>query len=396
MGKAKRVGVMMQLDRPFKRHVSVYEGILAYARNRADWHLVIDEWADSSLSANRGDPPPYDGIVGRIGTAAAARARRVDVPIVNVWLSSPAKGLPGVFPDYAASGKLVADHLLGRGFRYLAAFLETNDKGTALQVAAMKKCAEEAVTCAGWIGTVAAGPVNNHGTWLQVLKRIERWMDGWKLPIGLLVRDPVWARVIIERAQERGWLVPQQVAVVCSHNDELYCEHPEPGLTALELPDERIGSEAAALLDGLIDRKRRGKSPFADPETLILPPMGIVSRQSTDFFTVDDPFVGGALRFIAENLHRPLDVARVAKAVGTSRRALDDRFRKSLGVTVVAEIMRLRIERVKRELAAGQDTIDAIALRTGFASTRTLNDQFLRSTGMSPSAFREQGTRPTG
>jgi LacI family transcriptional regulator len=252
------------------------------------------------------------------------------------------------------------------------------------------------VTCAGWIGTVAAGPVNNHGTWLQVLKRIERWMDGWKLPIGLLVRDPVWARVIIERAQARGWLVPQQVAVICSHNDELYCEHPEPGLTALELPDERIGSEAAALLDGLIDRKRRGKSPFADPQTLILAPMGIVSRQSTDFFTVDDPFVGGALRFIAENLHRPLDVARVAKAVGTSRRALDDRFRKSLGVTLVAEIMRLRIERVKRELAAGQDTIDAIARRTGFASTRTLNDQFLRSTGMSPSAFREQTQTPSG
>jgi LacI family transcriptional regulator len=150
------------------------------------------------------------------------------------------------------------------------------------------------------------------------------------------------------------------------------------------------------LLDSLIEQKRRGKSPFANPQTVILPPMGIVSRQSADFFTVDDPLVGRALRVIAENLHRPLEVASVAKAVGTSRRALDDRFRKSLGVTAVAEIMRLRIERVKRDLAAGEDTMDAIARRAGFASTRTLNDQFLRSTGMSPTAFREQGTRPRG
>jgi LacI family transcriptional regulator len=207
------------------------------------------------------------------------------------------------------------------------------------------------------------------------------------------VRDPVWARLIVERAKDRGWRVPDQIAILCSTNDELQCEQPKPGLTAIELPGEQVGYEAARMLDQLIDAKREGRSPFADPKTVHVPPVGIVSRHSTDFFAVDDPLVGQALHYIAGHLHKPLDATSVAKAIGAARRTLDAWFVKSLGMTVATEIARLRIERVKRELAAGSDAIEAIAHRTGFASTRTLNDQFKRSTGMSPTAFREQGKR---
>jgi LacI family transcriptional regulator len=216
-------------------------------------------------------------------------------------------------------------------------------------------------------------------------------MDSWKLPLGLVVLDPAWARTIIELAHDRGWHVPEQIAIVCTHNDDLHCEHPEPGITAVETPQEQCGYEAARLLDGLITAKRKGQSPFANPQTVLLPPVGIVTRHSTDFFAVENPLVGQALRFIAAHLHKPLDVAAVAKEFRVARRTLDAWFEQALGVTVAAEITRLRIERVKRELTAGSDPIEAIARRTGFASTRTLNDQFLRTVGMPPSVFRKQG-----
>jgi AraC-like DNA-binding protein len=64
-------------------------------------------------------------------------------------------------------------------------------------------------------------------------------------------------------------------------------------------------------------------------------------------------------------------------------------FLDALGVTVSAEISRLRIERVKRELAApGDHTVVAIAAQSGFASTRTLNDLFLKTVGMTPLEYR--------
>jgi LacI family transcriptional regulator len=264
-----------------------------------------------------------------------------------------------------------------------------DDRTTEIQAAAMKASAEEA-GIDGWLGTVLITDAPTLVDWRQDVQTVKEWMESWRVPLGVLVRNPVWARVIIDLAEERGWRVPDHVAIVCSNNDELMCEFPDPGLTAVEMPDQQQGHEAARMLDRLIDAKREGISPFAAPQTVILPKVEIISRHSTDFFAVEDPLVGQALRYIAAHLHKPLDVHHVAKAVGVARRTLDAWFQKSLGVTVTTEITRLRIERVKRELTAGDDPIGSIARRTGFASTRTLQDQFHKCTGMSPSEFRNQ------
>ncbi len=390
MGDFKRIGVMMELDKPFKRHLSVYGGILEYARRHSDWRLILDDWAGESLPARRGKPVPYDGIVGRLTPLAAERARRLNVPAVNVWLSSPAKGLPSVFPDYAASGKLVADHLLGRGFRSLGALLQDGDTGVVQQATAMKEFAETE-GFDRWVGTESIAEPKTYDEWRRAIQTIQCWMASWKPPLGLLVRDPGYARAIIELAHERGWNVPEQIAIVCSNNDEMHCDRPEPGLTAVEMPDEQCGHDAARMLDGLIDACRKGKCPFKDPKTVYLAPVGIVSRHSTDFFAVEDPLVGQALRFIGAHLAKPLSADRVARELKVTRRTLDLWFQKALNTTVTGEICRLRIERVKRELTSGSDTAEAIARQTGFGSKRTLNEQFRRATGMSPSEFRKAG-----
>jgi len=390
-GEPKRIGVRMELDRPFKRHVAVYAGIRDYATKHPDWHILMDEWVDESLAAGHGKPIPYDGIIGRLTPLAARRAQRLDLPAVNVGLSSAVKGLPGVYCDWSASGKLVAEHLLSRGFRSMAALTHLNDRTTEIQAAAMKAFAEEAGLIR-WVGTAQIGVAATLADWRRDTKTVRNWMELWDVPIGVLVQNPVWARVIIDLAQERGWRVPEHVAIVCSNNDDLLCESPDPGLTAADTPDHEQGYEAARMLDTLIDAKRQGISPFANPPTVIMPQAKIVARHSTDFFAVEDPLVGKALHFIAANLHKPLDVARVAKAVGVARRTLDAWFQKALGVTAATEIMRLRIERVKRELVTSDEPIGTIARRTGFSSIRTLQDQFHKATGMSPSEFR----KPTG
>jgi LacI family transcriptional regulator len=384
----------MDLDHPFKRHVGVYRGIRRFARQHPQWKLIVDEWADHALPTKPGETVPYDGIIGRIPELGATRARRLDLPAVNVWFSSPAKGLPGVFHDYPACGALIANHLMSRGFRYFAALIQSGDKGTTLMASAMEACTREA-GYDGWLGSLAVDESLTRVTWQRWLQAVERWMDSWKLPLGLLVLDQSWSLAIIELARERGWHVPGQIGIVLAHNDDLLCEDPELGLTAVEAPEEQRGYQAAAMLDDLINRKRQGLSPFADPKMMLIPPSEIVARHSTDYFAVDDPLVAQALRYITNHLHKPLEPAAVAKSVGVARRTLDAWFQRSIGVTVAAEISRLRIERVKRELLASTDTIEQIARRTGFTSTRTLYDQFVASVGMSPRAFREQSLSKT-
>jgi LacI family transcriptional regulator len=193
--------------------------------------------------------------------------------------------------------------------------------------------------------------------------------------------------------RDRGWRVPEDVAIVAGSNEETICERPEPGITSLEFPYVQIGFEAARLLDRLMDEKAMAASAgdwHPGSENVLLPPIGVVARRSTDFRAVDDALVRRALRFIDENLHRPITIDALAHATNVSRRTLTDRFRDKLHRTVAAEIQRLRIERVKRELTATNLPIKQIARQAGFASPRTLNDAFRTRVGCSPREYRQQ------
>lgn len=389
MSQPKRIGVMMKLDQGFKRHLRVFSGIHEYARQHADWKLTVDEWADHSLPSRAGQPNPFDGVVGRITSLGARRARRLDVPVVNVWLSSPAKNLPGVYPDHHASGRLIAEHLLGRGFRNLGALVGDFDRVSQLQADAMEATAAAAQPSSGF-RKLTLGWESGFVDGQRSVRAITRWMKTWQPPIGLLIREFSHARLIIDLARDFGWKVPEQLAIVCCFNDEIQCERPEPGLTSVEVPDEQCGYEAAKMLDHLIDAKRQGVSPFAEPRTVLLPPVGVVARHSTDFFAVNDPLVRDALRYIAEHLAKPFNAESVAGALAVSRRTLDARFHEKLGRTVADEIQRLRIEGVKRKLVSADLTIAQLARSCGFGSVRTLNDQFMRVVGVSPGDFRKQ------
>jgi len=315
-------------------------------------------------------------------------ARRLGVPTVNVWISSPAKHVPCVFTDYPDSGRLVAEHLLSRGFVNASAFIHPNDRAVQRQAAVFRETVE-ASGIGRWCAQLEEGWATNHREWRRTVRIVTAWMDTLEPPVGLLVREPGHARLVVELAQARGWHIPQDVAIVCSYNEDSLCEKPEPSISAVRMPHERCGFEAARLLDRLIDARRRGEDPFADPQTVTLPAGGIVTRFSTDFFAVADTLVQRALRYIAENLSRPLSVESVAEHLDVSRRTLDARFHEALGSTVAAEIKRLRLERVKRELSGTTDTLAVIAKRNGFTSMRTFHDQFSTTVGATPQAFRQ-------
>ena len=386
----------MGIDQAWKRHTGIFAGIHDYARQRDDWRLIIDEWADHTLPGRGKAPSPYDGVVGRISAQGARRARRLDLPVVNVWYNSPARDLPSVFADCEAGGRLRAEHLLARGFRHFGVvyhkpFQASRDEARAFELTVRESgCDSFRQIAEREFDESIDRRSENYRAWQKSNRALERWLDTLQLPVGLFIYHIDTARVIIEMCRNRGWRVPEDVAIVAGANEETICERPEPALTSLEVPFEQIGFEAARMLDELMIRKAMGISPHGSKSTPVmqLPPVGVVARQSTDFLAVDDPLVRQALRFIDENLHRPLTLETVANATNVSRRTLTGRFREKLQRTVAAEIQRLRIERVKRELTVSPRPIKQIARTSGFVSQRTLNEAFRKQVGCSPTEFR--------
>ncbi|MGV9314047.1 GlxA family transcriptional regulator [Streptomyces sp. NPDC003691] len=99
------------------------------------------------------------------------------------------------------------------------------------------------------------------------------------------------------------------------------------------------------------------------------------------------------LNWLAANLHRPLPLADIAAHARMSVRSLNRRFREQTGLTPLQYLLKLRVDRARQLLAAGDGTVEEIAARTGFGSPAGFRRHFQRLTGTTPSACRGTGGR---
>jgi hypothetical protein len=90
--------------------------------------------------------------------------------------------------------------------------------------------------------------------------------------------------------------VPDEVAILGVDNNEMVCVCLPVPLSSIQHDLERIGYEAAALLDRMLE----GEAPPESP--LLIPPKGIITRRSTDYSAVNNPQLRQALLFIREHL----------------------------------------------------------------------------------------------
>jgi LacI family transcriptional regulator len=384
---------MLELEWPYKRHAGIFAGAQQYAEEQG-WESTIDEFVAQKLPPRRTKLLPYDGVISRASKQLAQRAGRLGLPVVNVWVGSPVRQqLPGVFTDFAAIGQMRAEHLLARGLRRFAAF-GTGDYGSRLELAAFQATVREAGFPCMTAG-VSVNALQSYAAWQKSEQSIDASMQQWQLPIGVFAGYEFTGRQVAQMCRHRGWRVPFDVAIVAGQNEETLCERPHPSLTSVECGYERIGYQAARLLDRLMDEKQKGKrgkrkKENEAPEHILLPPVGIVARRSTDFHAVDDETLQSVLRYVNENLKKRLTIDELADVVGISRSTLTSLFRENLGRGVAAEIKRLRIERVKRALTGSDQPIQQIAHEVGFGSPRTLNDAFRSEVGCTPREYRKQ------
>ena len=193
-------------------------------------------------------------------------------------------------------------------------------------------------------------------------KQIGAWIDQWQPPIGLFVGSDIAGRMLTMMCMDFGLQVPQDVAIIAGWNQEPYCLHCRPTLTSVDAGFENIGYEAARLLDRLMD----GEAPPAEP--IRVPPVGLMVRESTDFYAIDDKLMAAALSFIAANSHRAIHSQDVANAVDTPLRTLKRRFDQFLNRPIASEIRRVRIESAKRELVQSDRSLSQIAQDVGFTA----------------------------
>ncbi|HLY09917.1 MAG TPA: substrate-binding domain-containing protein [Planctomycetota bacterium] len=380
-----KVALLIETSSSYGR--GLLHGISRYARLHGPWSFFLEPGAQDET------PPPLrdwgiDGVITLFRTRRQARRLlAMRLPIVDLDFTIPGLVPWGVCNDEAGVARMAADHLLSRGLRHFA-FVgwAAVDDGISLWESQRQAAFVQAIEGAGFRVSPYEWPTRaGERAWGREQKRLARWLRRLPRPTGLLASNDQRARHVLEAARLAGLQIPDDLAVLGVDNDETLCELSTPSISSVALDTDTIGYEGAAMLHALL-RKRRA------PRTMVLvPPLGVVARRSSDLLAMADPAVVAAVRFMDQNLGRPIRITDVLAAAQLSRKTLEVRFRRSIGRTPHEELQRRRIEKVKALLRQTDSPLKQIARAAGFTYVEHLHLVFRTHAGMTPSQFRAQG-----
>jgi len=359
----------------------ILRGITRYLRSHQSWSVFLEQrelWTapPSWLKNWRGN-----GVICRKTTPQLAPLlARAGVPLVDLNDRGPAVGAPKIESDHHAIGVLAADHLLERGFRHFAFCGFSGQLWSQIRREGFTgRLAERGYQCGVW-ESPWTGPAAR--SWEREQTQISRWLDSLPRPVGLMACSDMRGQHVLDGCQRLDRAVPEEIAVIGVDDDAVLCNLCYPPLSSVVPNPERVGYEAAALLERLM----AGES--APTEILRIEPVGVQTRQSSEVLAVDDPAVASALRFIRERAFQGCSMKEVLKHAAMSRSLLERKFRQYLGHSPQAEIRSVQLKRVKQLLAESDLPLSEIAALAGYAHPEYMSVVFKRETRQTPGQFR--------
>ena len=343
-----------------------------------------------------------DGIICQIYDDRLAKVyRETGKPVVELFESRAQSEFPRILPDDVATGEMAARHFLERGFRHFAYFgaswmlwsreRETGFRGEIERTFQARRNPEQTPRLAAGFTVTSYGSAGDSvaaafdGPNQRCAAAMAGWLRSLPRPLALFAANDLWGFELLQAAREIGLHVPEDVALLGVDDEELLCEIAHPPLSSIRIGAEQIGRVAVSLLDQLM--RTKGKTAGVPR----IPPIEVVTRQSTDVLAVEDSDVAAALRHIRQHAIEGLSVKELLEVVPVNRRTLERRFVSVLGHTPLEEIRRVRLERAKVLLQTDLPIYD-VARRCGFATPEYMATSFLQSTGTTPTAYRRQFT----
>ncbi|MAT71726.1 MAG: XylR family transcriptional regulator [Planctomycetaceae bacterium] len=384
--KTPKVALLIETSRGYGRNL--LRGVARYAKHHGPWDFYITP-GDFAQTLPLMQQWGGDGIIARLETPAIAReicAAKIPTIILdasqNIPLDIPGlSDLSEVASDSDAASRMAAEHLLDRGHTQFAYVGEFGRIWSTKRQAGFLSALEER----GYEAHIYEPPrAKSKRGWEQEQSVLAEWLAELPKPIGIMACNDDRGRQVLDACRSAGVRVPLEAAVVGVDNDELLCELAMPPMSSVALNADAGGYRAAALLDDLMNGRQ------TEPQQVIVEPVGVIERRSTQATAQYDPDVAAAILFIHDHAAQGIGVDDVVNHVRLARRTLEIRFREVVGRSPYHELQRVRVERARRLLMETDMPIPRVAAAAGFSSNAYLSQVFQKWVGTTPSRFRRE------
>jgi LacI family transcriptional regulator len=381
-GEQRRLKIMLGLWEWSGWSRQIFRGVQGFAHSRPEWQLYVVT-GQENIAGNFNNIQ-WDGIITHVLRNISAirrlwRAGRTKIVSFTAAPPSALKNMPSARVNDAAVARAIGEHLLSGGFRKFA--FHSQARPYPIEDFRSKALLEfaKSVNCSCDLSPQTAGAA------VAPMRSLTRWIARLDKPVGIFAWSMPEATRIIHACAAAGVAVPEEVAVVSWDDDSLLAESVTPTISAAVLPAERLGHEAAALLDRLL----RGAPPPNGP--VIVEPSGILHvRQSSDVSTIADREVYLAIQYIQEHAAQPLTVKELIADLHISRSKLERDFRRMTGKTLNQAIVAAHLERAKQLLLETRWPLDRLVKNAGFGTKQHFHRTFYRAEGITPAEYRRR------
>lgn len=364
----------------YGQDAGIVRGVAAFAQQH-NWHLHMRDGRLREVIELKKNLP-IDGIIAHVTNRKLARAlQRFDVPIINVSGWDPGKmGMPFVVHEVDQAGKMAAEYFLRRGytsfacepapfrFQEVAVSLGTLAFGRTVREAGFV-CHELTQSLAYTRQGVHADPLPDFPT-ASVLE-LPR-------PLAVFVMGDRLASRLNALCLESRLSIPDQVSVLGFGNIDLVCETAYPPLSSIQTDDVTLGRQASKILYQWM----KGHAPGRHEN--LIPPLGIVTRRSSDALAIEDPRVARAVHYIRDADLSEIDCDQVAVASGVNRRTLERKFKQTLGHSLYTEIQQWRCDRARHHLQTTTLPLKHVAAVSGFRDADHMGKVLRKHLGKTP------------
>ncbi len=320
-----------------------------------------------------------DAIIAQLSNMKIEVLAQLDIPIIVQNYKDRYEGISNLTGDYFNTGVLAADFFLRKGFKTFAyyGFKDTvwmRERGDGYKVA---------IENSGY--HVHSYDENNVADkWSFDVQTVLHWLERLPKPVALFACDDYHALQITEVCKMHNINIPEEVSILGVDNDSLLCNISDPPLSSIELDVQNGGFEAGKIIHKFI------KKELNAPVDIVIKPIRVVQRKSTERFAVSDKHIATALKYIEANYSTSVSVGDILALVPFSRRALENNFKKETGMTVYQYIQTKRIEKFCDLLETSDIGLAEAAAASGFPDYKNVSRIFQKVKLMTPYQYRKR------
>ena len=367
---------------------SLLENVVRYAREVGPWAFYrmplyfrelygdegVVEWAKKWGA---------DAIIAQFSDIDLSVLNQLNIPIIVQNYKERSSGISNLTGDYFGTGVIAANFFLHKGYKSFAYYGLTDTVWGRERGEGFKKI----VSNKGY----EVYEFNNRKRvpsekWSFDVEQVSRWLLSLPKPIALFACDDYYALQITEVCKMYDISIPEEIAVLGVDNDKLLCNISDPQLSSIELDIENGGYEAGKLLHQFIEKK------IIAPVDIIIKPVRIVPRASTERFAVSDRHIEQLLQYIDNNYQNPLSVDELTQIIPFSRRVLEKKFKRETGTSVYQYLLDLRIEKFADLLITTDLPLIEAATRSVFTDYKNISRIFTKAKEMTPLQYRKRFT----